>query len=149
MKTLRCMLMLMAVTGLMIALVGCGVSEDEHQKVVSDLSETKAQLDKANTKIAQLEKSLLAAKGEAKSVVEKPEKVASPTDVDKGLQGKLAAAQEEATNLKSKVASLTKENISLKGLLEKLKEKLAQLESKLKGLQGSSGSVGSDLLKNR
>ena len=131
MKVIRCILILMVLTGLTIVMIGCGVSEDEHQKVVTELSETKAQLDAANSKIAQLEKS-----------VKKLEKVGTPVAMDTGIKEKLAAAQE-------KVKSLTNENSNLKGMLEKLKQQLAQLQSKLKGLQGSSGSLGSDLLKKR
>ena len=143
MRALKIILILMAMAGLMMALNGCGISEDEHQKVVSELNQTKSLLDKANAKIAQLEKSVTATQDQGKTGVKMPE------GVDSGLKEKLATAQEEANNLRSKVESLTKANIDLKGLLEQLKEKLAQIESKLKGLQGSSGSLGSDLMKKR
>ena len=41
-----------------IAMVGCGVSKDDHDKTVAELSKTKADLAQAKTKIAELEKAL-------------------------------------------------------------------------------------------
>jgi chromosome segregation ATPase len=149
MKNIKHGLTLIALTVLVITLVGCGVNKDEHQKVVSELKETKEQLGKANDKIAQLEKSLAGAKAQEKPSVEKPVKMETPAKVDTIMQDKLAAAQQETTNLRAKVESLTKENSSLKGMLEKLKGQLAELESKLKGMKVPSGNIGSDLLKNR
>jgi len=143
MKILRHVLTSMVLAGLVFALFGCGVNKDEHQKVVSELKETKAQLDEANDKIAQLEKSLTAAKDQEKTSVKEPAKV------DTGMQDKLAAAQQETTNLRAKVENLAKENSGLKGMLEKLKAQLSELQNKLKGMKLPSGDAGSDLLKNR
>ena len=67
----------------LIALVGCGVSKEDHEKVVSDLNKTKANLEKstaeltkakadlaqANSKTAALEKSLNDAKGQSEEKV--------------------------------------------------------------------------------
>ena len=97
----------------LIALVGCGVSKEDHEKVVSDLNKTKADLEKskadldkakadltqANSKAAALEKSLNEAKGQS--------------------EAKVAAAQTQAGDLQSKVDSLTKENADLQGMLGK------------------------------
>ncbi len=41
-----------------IAMVGCGVSKDDYDKTVAELSKTKADLAQATTKIADLEKAV-------------------------------------------------------------------------------------------
>ena len=50
-----------------IALVGCGVSKEEHEKAVSELNKTKAELAQAKTKMAEMEKSLNEARAQLKS----------------------------------------------------------------------------------
>ncbi len=55
------------VTLAIIALAGCGVSKEEHEKTVAELSKTKADLAQANSKTAELEKSLSGAQAQAKS----------------------------------------------------------------------------------
>ena len=112
MKALRCILIMLGLAGLTMAPVGCGVSEDEHQKVVSELNQTKALLEKANAKIAQLKKSSKSAVEEAKTAIEKPE------GPDLGLKERLASAQEEAAGLREKVegAGFHIESIRLNGI---------------------------------
>ena len=116
MKTVQKLLAPMALAGFLIALVGCGVNKDEHQQVVTELTETKALLDKANDRIAQLEKSLMAAQAQAKTSAKESVKVETPTNTDPEMQAKLAAAQQDATNLRAKVESLTNENSNLKSI---------------------------------
>jgi len=119
----------------LIALVGCGVSKEDHEKVVSDLNKTKADLDKskadlskaqadlaqANSKAAALEKSLNEAKGQSEE--------------------KVAAAQKQTGDLQAKVDTLSKEKTDLEGMLEKLKTQLADLQKKAGGAQAPAKKV--------
>jgi prefoldin subunit 5 len=126
-------LMSILVTLGIIALVGCGVSKEEHEKTVSELNKTKAELAQAKTKMADMEKSLSEAQAQLKSQAEKAAVAEKPSAVDTGTQDKLAAAQKEATDLRAKVESLTGENANLKGMLDKLKAEYAQIQKKLGG----------------
>jgi prefoldin subunit 5 len=126
-------LMSILVTLGIIALVGCGVSKEEHEKAVSELNKTKAELAQAKTKMADMEKSLSEAQAQLKSQAEKAAVAEKPAAVDTGTQDKLAAAQKEATDLRAKVESLTGENANLKGMLDKLKAEYAQIQKKLGG----------------
>jgi len=123
----------------LIALVGCGVSKEEHEKAVSELSKTKAELAQAVTKMADMEKSLSEAQAQLKSQAkepspaEKPAEVEKPAAVDTGMQDKLAAAQKEAADLRAKVDSLTGENANLKSMLDKVKADYAEIQKKLGG----------------
>jgi chromosome segregation ATPase len=137
MKACKTLLMLLAVLAATVALIGCGVNKDEHEKAVSELNTTKAALEQANAKIARLETSLK----EAPAAMEKP------TAIDSGMQEKLASAQQEASDLRGKVASLTNENSRLQGQLENLKAQLSDLQKKFEGLQSPSKEVPSDILK--
>ena len=58
MKALTRMVPFSVVAFAVIAMVGCGVSKDDHDKTVAELSKTKADLAQAKTKIADLEKAL-------------------------------------------------------------------------------------------
>ncbi len=138
MKALKHVLISMILISLVIVFFGCGVSEDEYQKVIGELNETKDELSNANDKIAQLEDSIKAA--QAKIGIEEPLKMETVTEVASGVQEKLAAAQQEAADLRAKVESLTDENGALKDMLDSLK-------AQLKELQGHSGNIGFDLLK--
>jgi septal ring factor EnvC (AmiA/AmiB activator) len=141
MKAVRRVLTFFFVALAVIALVGCGVSKEEHEKAVSELSKTKAELAQASTKMADMEKSLSDAQAKLKSQamqpspppVEKPAAAEKPAAVDTGMQDKLAAAQKEASDLRAKVDSLTGENASLKGMLDKLKTEYAEIQKKLGG----------------
>jgi DNA repair exonuclease SbcCD ATPase subunit len=126
-------LMSILVTLGIIALVSCGVSKEEHEKAVSELNKTKAELAQAKTKMADMEKSLSEAQAQLKSQAEKAAVAEKPAAVDTGTQDKLAAAQKEATDLRAKVESLTGENANLKGMLDKLKAEYAQIQKKLGG----------------
>jgi prefoldin subunit 5 len=126
-------LMSILVTFGIIALVGCGVSKEEHEKAVSELNKTKAELAQAKTKMADMEKSLSEAQAQLKSQAEKPAVAEKPGTVDTGVQDKLAAAQKEAADLRAKVKSLTGENANLKGMLDKLKAEYAEIQKKLGG----------------
>ena len=99
------------VTLAIIALAGCGVSKEEHEKTVAELSKTKADLAQANSKTAELEKSLSGAQAQAKS---------------------------ETSVLRAKVESLTSENASLQSTLEKLKTEYAEIQKKIEGIQKPS-----------
>jgi len=139
MKALKRLLTLFFVALAITALVGCGVSKEEHEKAVSELNKTKAELAQAKTKMADMEKSLSEAQAQLKSQAkepsptEKPVLVEKPGAVDTGMQDKLAAAQKEATDLRAKVESLTGENANLKGMLDKLKAQYAEIQKKLGG----------------
>lgn len=140
MKALKRVLTFLVVTLAVLALVGCGVSKEEHEKAVSELSKTKAELAQAKTKMADMEKSLSDAQAKLKSQAmqppapaAKPAAVEKPAAVDTGTQDKLAAAQKEAADLRAKVDSLTGENANLKGMLDKLKAEYAEIQKKLGG----------------
>jgi predicted nuclease with TOPRIM domain len=140
MKTVTRVLTFLVVTLAVIAMVGCGVSKEEHEKAVSELSKTKAELAQANTKMAAVEKSLSEAQAKLKSQAmqppapaEKPATAEKPAAVDTGMQDMLAASQKEAADLRAKVDSLTGENANLKGMLDKLKAEYAEIQKKLGG----------------
>jgi chromosome segregation ATPase len=122
-----------------VALAGCGVSKEDYDKTVSELSKTKADLAQAQTKITELEKSLSEAQAQIKSQpkeaapAEKPAAVEKPAAGESGMQDKLAAAEKEASDLRAKVGNLTSENDSLKSMLEKLKAEYAEIQKKLGG----------------
>jgi chromosome segregation ATPase len=109
-----------------IALVSCGGSKGDYEKAVTELNKTKAELAQANTKIADMEKSLNEAQAQLKSQAGKP----SPAVAEKPGT---VASEKEATDCQAKVASLTKENASLKAIIEKLKAEYAALQKKLGG----------------
>ncbi len=66
MKALTRVLTFFFVALAVIAMVGCGVSKEDHEKTVSELSKTKADLAQAKTKIAELEKALSEAQAQRK-----------------------------------------------------------------------------------
>ena len=139
MKALTRMLTFFFVTLAVIALVGCGVSKEDYEKTVSELTKTKTDLAQAKTKIAEIEKSLSEAQAQLKSQPKEPSPAEMPAAVEKpaagdtGMQDKLAAAQKEATDLRAKVESLTGENANLQSMLEKLKAEYAEIQKKLGG----------------
>jgi peptidoglycan hydrolase CwlO-like protein len=108
------------VTLAIIALAGCGVSKEDHEKTVAELSKTKADLAQANSKTAELEKSLGLAQAQAKS---------------------------ETSDLRAKVESLTSENANLQSTLEKLKTEYAEIQKKIEGMQKPSKSSPAGLPK--
>jgi len=105
-----------------LALFGCGVSKEEHEKTLAELEKTKAELKQAQTKIAELS-------GTGKS--------------DTGLKDKLSEAQKKASDLTGKLKSATLENSALKDKIEKLKELLKNLQEKV------GGALPTDLMKKR
>jgi SH3 domain-containing YSC84-like protein 1 len=92
-----------------IALVGCGVSKEDYDKTVSELSKTKADLAQAKTKIAELEKSLSEAQAQLKSQPKEPAPAEKP-----------AAAQKEATDPKAAEAQalVGEARITLEGFMD-------------------------------
>ena len=108
------------VTLAIIALAGCGVSKEEHEKTVAELNKTKADLAQANSKTAELGKSLSGAQAQAKS---------------------------ETSELRAKVESLTRENASLQSTLEKLKTEYAEIQKKIEAMQKPSKSSPAGLPK--
>src|SRR3974377_2216052 len=70
MKALTRMATFLFVALAVIAMIGCGVSKEDHEKVVAELSKTKADLDQAQTKIAELEKALSEAQAQQKALSE-------------------------------------------------------------------------------
>lgn len=126
MKASNKVLMLILVTFGILALVSCGGSKGDYEKVVSELNKAKADLAQANTKIADMEKALNEAQAQLKSQAEKP----SPAVAEKPGA---VASQKETADCQAKVDSLTKENSSLKAMLDKLKAEFAELQKKLGG----------------
>jgi lipid-binding SYLF domain-containing protein len=102
MRVLTCSFVALAVT----AMGGCGVSKDDYDKTISELSKTKADLAQAQTKIAELEKSLSEAQAQQKAASEAlaQQKAASEAQARAKSQPKEpspaekpATAQKEAT----------------------------------------------------
>jgi septal ring factor EnvC (AmiA/AmiB activator) len=89
------------------AVSACGVNENEYEGVVAELENTKAELEQANSRIAELEESLELSK--------------MGTDVIE----KLKSSQQKAVNLSSKVKELAIEN-------ERLKKELAEIKTRIK-----------------
>jgi predicted RNase H-like nuclease (RuvC/YqgF family) len=123
-KVLRSILVILGI----IALVSCGVSKQDYEKAVSELNKAKADLAQANTKIADMEKSLNEAQAQLKSQAEKPSPAAGAEK-----PGTAVAPQKEAADCRAKVETLTKENAGLKALIDKLKAEYAELQKKLGG----------------
>jgi SH3 domain-containing YSC84-like protein 1 len=100
MKTVTRLVPVAVVALAVLALVGCGVSKDDHDKTVADLSKTKADLAQAQTKIAELEKALSAAQAQqkvlsdAQAQAQSQPKAAAPAE-------KPAAAPKEAAGPKA------------------------------------------------
>jgi len=154
MKTFKRVVMTTFLSGMVIAFVGCGVSQEDHDKAVSELNETKSALAESKAKHAEKEKALKQAKAQlesaAKALETKEErfKVLEKTavvGVDKAMKETLAAFEKEATDLKAQVRTLTGENSRLQQLLENLKAQFVELKQKLGGLQSSGGLPAKDL----
>ncbi|MCI0422370.1 MAG: hypothetical protein L0312_24635, partial [Acidobacteria bacterium] len=96
MKALTRMLTFSFVALAVIAMVGCGVSKDDYDKTVSELSKTKADLAQAKTKIAELEKSLSEAQAQQKALSEALAQAKSQPKEPSPAE-KPAAAKKEAT----------------------------------------------------
>jgi lipid-binding SYLF domain-containing protein len=105
MKTLMRLLRFSFVALAVIGMVGCGVSKEDHDKTVSELSKTKADLAQAQTKIADLEKALSEAQAQQKALSDAlaQQKAASEAQAQAKSQPKEpapaekpAAAQKEA-----------------------------------------------------
>jgi len=64
MKALRAVIILLIAVCFVIGISGCGsgISKEEHEKTVSELNKTKAELKEAKTQIAKLQGELKAAK---------------------------------------------------------------------------------------
>ena len=104
MKKSRILIFLLAAILALFVITACGVSKDEHEKVVIELEQTKAELEQAKSKIAEIEKS-----------IEIPQ-------IDTEIMEKLRSAQQKAGDLSVRVKSLTAENEQLKEDLAKIKD---------------------------
>ena len=113
-----------------IWLAGCGVDTKEHQKVVSELESTRAELQQARTRIADMEQSLI-----------------KIPKIDPKLQQKLTAAQEKLKQFSARITDLNSENGQLKGQLTKLQETVGELQRKLESFQKQTGSLPLDVFK--
>ncbi|MFC1820412.1 hypothetical protein ACFLZG_04940 [Thermodesulfobacteriota bacterium] len=128
MKNYQKVMVLCAIIFFSFALFGCGVSKEEHKKTVDELNITKAELEKAKTKIAELS-------GAGK--------------LGTGVDDKLRVAQKKASELSAKLKSMTSEKNELKKKMEQMKTMLNDLQAKLKGFQEKTGGLPTDLLKKR
>jgi septal ring factor EnvC (AmiA/AmiB activator) len=88
-----------------LAISGCGVSKDEHEKTVAELQQAKAELEQTKSKLTEIDKIM----GDSK--------------IDTKILEKLRSAQQKAGDLSLKVKDLTIEN-------EKLKKELAEMKAK-------------------
>jgi len=118
----------------LIALVGCGVSKEDHEKVVSELTKTKADLEKSKADLEKSKADLNKAKADLTQADSKVAALEKSVNEAKGQnEQKVAGAQNEAGDLQAKVDSLTKENADLQSMLEKLKAQMAELQKKVGG----------------
>lgn len=122
-----------AVIGMTVfSLIGCGISKEEHEKTVSELNETKALLEKANARIAEMEKSIL-----------------NIPKIDPDLKAKLQAAEQRVGDLGNQVKKFTLENENLKDQISKYTATISDLENKLKAFQEQSKNLPLDMFKTR
>ncbi len=110
------------------ALTGCGVSKEEHEKIVEELNKVKAELAEAKKKIAEL---------------------SGGGGISAGLTDKLREAQAKANELREKLEIVTGEKSELMEKLGNMQAEFDELMEKLKSFQGKSGGLPTDLLKNR
>jgi len=144
MRTIHRISYILFVIFIAFALSGCGVSKDEHEKTVTELQKTKAELEKANAKIAKLELE------KANAKIAKLEKALAGTPkIDAGITDKLRSARQKAIDLGAKVKNLTAENSVLNKNLEKLKAMFADLQKKIQSFQAQGTGSPLDLLKKR
>jgi chromosome segregation ATPase len=113
----------------LVALVGCGVSKEDHEKVVSDLNKVKADLERSAAELKKANADLAQANTKAAALEKTLNKV------NRESEEKVAAAQKQCGDVQAKVDSVTKENAELKGMLDKLKAQLADLQKKAGGAQ--------------
>lgn len=146
MKPTRQVLMLIVLAIAAVAFAGCGGGNEELEKATSELRETKAQLEQANMKIAQLQQSLDEAQSqteqdvteEATAMPDEPGMEEAETAEEGSAES--AGAEQDVVSLQAKIASLMNENKRLQGLLEEMeakiaaqvKEKVAPVESPMK-----------------
>ncbi len=88
-----------------LAISGCGVSKDEHEKTVAELQQAKAELEQIKSKLTEIDK------------------IMEDSKIDTKILEKLRSAQQKAGELSLKVKDLTIEN-------EKLKKELAEMKAK-------------------
>ena len=128
------------------SLIGCGVSKEEHAKLVSELEKTKAELQKVQATAAEQKKSLL-----------------DISKIDPKLDEKLKAAQQKINDLTSKFKSITLQNSDLSSKIKdlslqngklseqksKLEAMIAELQNKLKTFEGQTKDLPTGLFKPR
>jgi chromosome segregation protein len=112
------------------SLAGCGVSKEEHEKTVSELNETRAMLEKANARVAEMEKSIL-----------------NIPKIDPNLKDKLQAAEQRVGDLTQQVKKFTVENKDLNSQLSKYRSTISDLENQLKAFQEQSKNLPLDMFK--
>jgi chromosome segregation ATPase len=120
------------VATLVLTFLGCGVSTEEHEKTVAELNTARAELKKANAKIAAMDQTRL-----------------TIPKIDPELKNRLDAAQQQARSLGAKVKNLTTENSSLNTKLSELEAMTGDLQKKLNAFQGASKENPLDLFKTR
>lgn len=103
-KSRRFVVLTLAILGV-LAIYGCGVNKDEHEKTVAELQQTKVELDQAKAKLAEIDKAM------------------ESSNIDTKILEKLRSAQQKAGELSAKVKDLTVENEQLKKELAKMKVK--------------------------
>lgn len=107
MKTFKRILASAFLAFVVIAFAGCGVSKEDHEKVVSELSKAKAELEKTvaelnkskaelaqtSSKVADVEKSLSEALAQLKGEAKEPAATEKPAAPGTGTQDKPGATQ--------------------------------------------------------
>jgi chromosome segregation ATPase len=114
MNKTRTLFFLLAIITIVLTISACGVSEEEYENTLADLSRTKSELEQAKSRIAELEESLALPKTDAE------------------LVEKLYSAQQKVSELSSSLKSLTIENQTLRENLEKTGSSLKEPERELK-----------------
>ena len=119
---------LLAVLFFAFALSGCGVSKDEHAKIVEELKKVKAELAEAEKKVVE---------------------ISGAGELNTRLADKLRVAEEQAKELGDKLEIIAGEKSELLEKLGNMQAMLDELQAKLKSFQGKSGGLPMDLLKKR
>jgi len=160
MRSPRHSMTVFSITGLALCLVGCGISEEEYEKKVSELkhvkaklaktevelNETKARLEQANMKNAEMEGALTEAQNQLKIAIRKQKQN------EDALEAPLAAARNEAVYLRQKLEELTQNllrtaselemtkdaNEILREQMSELSNRKYELEERLENLKFSS-----------
>lgn len=124
-----CLSLLVAMS--VLALIGCGVSKEEHERAVTELSRVKAELDKTVIELNNTKKDLAQAMSRNAGLEQAFSEVQAK--LKSASAGAAATMSTAAQDLQAKVKNLTSENAALKQMIDKLKQDYGEIQKKLGG----------------